>query len=74
MSRWYPAVLIALIAGGVLLPAQQYTHLSGLIRDPSEAAVQDASLTVVNEDTGFRRTAVSRADGSYVIASLQPGI
>lgn len=74
MSRWCPAVLVALVAGGVSLPAQQYTHLSGLIRDPSEAAVMDASLTVVNEETGFRRTALSNADGVYVIASLQPGI
>jgi len=34
----------------------------------------DASITVVNEDTGFRRSAISSSDGVYVIASLQPGV
>ncbi|MBS1828566.1 MAG: TonB-dependent receptor [Acidobacteria bacterium] len=54
--------------------AQQLTHLSGLVVDPSEAAVRDASVTVVSEDTGFRRSASSQSDGSYVVASLQPGL
>ncbi|MBL8222265.1 MAG: TonB-dependent receptor, partial [Bryobacterales bacterium] len=54
--------------------AQQLTHLSGLVLDPSEAAVRDASLTVVSEETGFRRSAVTQSDGSYVVASLQPGL
>ncbi|MBL8178571.1 MAG: TonB-dependent receptor [Bryobacterales bacterium] len=48
--------------------------MSGLILDPSAAAVRDASVTVVSEDNGFRRSAVSQSDGSYVVASLQPGL
>ncbi|MBI3209303.1 MAG: TonB-dependent receptor [Candidatus Solibacter usitatus] len=52
---------------------QQYSHLSGLIRDPTEALVANASVFVINEDTGFRRSTVSRPDGGYVVASLQPG-
>ena len=54
--------------------AQQLTHLSGLVLDPTDAAVRDVSLTVVSEDTGFRRSAVTQSDGSYVVASLQPGL
>ncbi|MBI4907682.1 MAG: TonB-dependent receptor [Acidobacteria bacterium] len=54
--------------------SQQYTHLSGLIRDPTDAAVPHASITVVSEDTGFRRSAESNGDGAYVVASLQPGL
>lgn len=56
------------------LLAQQYTHLSGLIQDPSGAAVPGALITVVNEDTGFRRLARSGDDGGYAVASLQPGL
>lgn len=56
------------------LLAQQYTHLSGLIQDPSGAAVPGALITAINEDTGFRRLARSGGDGGYAVASLQPGL
>src|SRR5258706_370951 len=57
-----------------LLPGQSHTHLSGLIRDPSDGAVPGATISVVNEETGFRRMARSRSDGSYVLVSLEPGL
>jgi hypothetical protein len=53
--------------------AQQFTQLSGLIRDSSGAVVPGASITVVSEDTGFRRSTVSQSNGAYVVASLHPG-
>ncbi len=56
------------------LGAQQYTHLSGLILDASDSAVPDALVTIVNEDTGFRRITESRPDGGYVFTSLESGI
>jgi hypothetical protein len=56
------------------LSAQQYTHLSGVIQDPSQYAVPGVSVSVVNEETGFRRSATTRNDGGYVVSSLQPGI
>lgn len=67
-------VVLALGAATLQVTAQQHTHLSGLVRDPSDAAVHGASVSVVNEDTGFRRTVNSQSDGSYVVASLQPGV
>jgi hypothetical protein len=73
-ASYRAALLPAVLFLGVPLAAQQYTHLSGLIRDPSDAAVPSAYVTVVNDETGFRRTALSRADGGYVVASLQPGL
>jgi hypothetical protein len=42
--------------------------------DPSEAAVTEAAVTVVNNETGFRRITQSQPDGEYVVGSLQPGI
>jgi hypothetical protein len=56
------------------LAAQQYSHLSGLILDPSEAGVPGAMISAINEDTGFRRIAYSRSDGGYTVASLEPGV
>src|SRR4029078_9266708 len=55
------------------LAAQQYSHLSGLIRDASTAGVPGAMVSVINEDTGFRRIGYSRTDGGYTVASLEPG-
>jgi hypothetical protein len=66
--------LVVLIFATVLLRGQQYTHLSGLVRDPVDAAVPDAAIQIVNEDTGFRRSTMTRQDGGYVIAALQPGV
>jgi hypothetical protein len=56
------------------LTAQQHTHISGLIQDPSRAAVPGAAVSVVNEDTGFRRVTRSQSNGGYLVASLQPGL
>ncbi len=45
----------------------------GVVVDPSGARVPDAAISVVNQDTGFRRSTVSGPEGGYVIGSLQPG-
>src|ERR1044071_863518 len=54
--------------------AGYYSHLSGRILDPSEAGIPDASISLVNEESGFRRAAQSEPDGNYSITSLQPGL
>lgn len=69
-----PVWSVVCLIGAAPLLAQQFTHLSGLIRDPSGAAVPAALISVVNEDNGFRRQAWSGADGAYAVASLQPGL
>src|SRR5438874_384122 len=74
LRRFFTSVILACIASTAPLPAQSYTHLAGVIRDPSGAAVPGASVTVVNEDTGFRRLTSSYSDGSYAVVSLEPGI
>jgi hypothetical protein len=55
------------------LQSQEYSHLSGLILDPSDAGVPGTMISAINEDTGFRRIAYSRSDGGYTVASLEPG-
>ncbi|HWQ55188.1 MAG TPA: TonB-dependent receptor [Bryobacteraceae bacterium] len=70
----FMAALLCCLAGPTAAMAQHYGHLSGSILDPSEAGVPGALITVVDQDTGFRRTTESRPDGRYLVASLQPGL
>src|ERR1035438_7974984 len=53
--------------------AQRYGEVFGKIVDLSQGGVSDASIMIVDEDTGFRRTAQSEAGGGYAIGSLAPG-
>ncbi len=71
--RIVPLIIGCLCSAG-LSRSQSQTHLGGIIRDPTDAAVPDAMITVVNQDTGFRRLASSRSDGSYNVVSLEPGL
>jgi hypothetical protein len=53
--------------------AQRYTSLYGRVFDTSFGGIADAAVTVVNEDTGFRRVTQSDPGGTYTVASLQCG-
>ena len=68
-----PAVVLICLAGGAALRAEQYAHISGLIVDASAASVPGAMVSAVNEDTGFHHTTLSKSDGGYLLAALQPG-
>ena len=58
-----------------LTPAwtQRYAGLLGQVLDPSAAGIADAVVTVVDEDTGFRRQVLSESDGMYAVGALAPG-
>ena len=70
---WHGVLVLAVLFAGPL-GGQQQAHVSGIIRDQSGGAVIDAAITVVSHDTGFRRNAVSSAEGWYAVATLQPGL
>jgi hypothetical protein len=69
----FPALVLVCLAVLAPLRAQNYTHVAGLILDASASTVPGALVTVINEETGFRRVTQSRPDGGYVVSSLQPG-
>jgi hypothetical protein len=56
------------------LVAQHYTQVSGLILDSTGAAVPNAAVTVVSDETGFRRVTRSQTNGAYSVGSLLPGV
>ncbi len=61
-----------LLAAG--LPGQDSAQVSGVIKDSSDAVIPGAIVTAVNQATGIRRWCRSNGEGSYVIASVQPGV
>jgi hypothetical protein len=68
------ALALLCLAGLAPLQAQDYTLVNGIVWDTSTASVPGATVTVVNEDTGFRRMTSSQPDGTYVVSSLLPGV
>lgn len=52
---------------------QRYAALSGRILDTSDGGIGGASVTVVNQETGFRRSTVSDGGGQYAVGSLEAG-
>jgi hypothetical protein len=68
------ALLASCWASLALAAGQSDADLYGRVLDPSEAGIGQASILVVNEDTGFRRFTESEFGGTYAVASLQPGI
>ena len=49
------------------------SQIKGTVQDPSGAAVPGAQVKVTQTDTGATRSAVTEADGSYVLTSLPIG-
>ena len=50
----------------------QTAQLGGRIQDPSGSPVDNAVVTVLNEETGIQRTTTSNFQGQYLIVSLPP--
>ena len=53
--------------------AQRYGEVFGKIVDSSQGGVSDAAITIIDEDTGFRRTVQSETGGAYAVGSMVPG-
>src|SRR4051794_11196333 len=48
--------------------------ITGIVRDPSNAVLAGAQVTVTNEDTGLMRKGESNGDGEYRVPFLPVGI
>ena len=67
------AVLLAHLVCSPPASAQRSAYIHGHVIDPSEAAVPEALITVVNQDSGFRHVAQTGSDGDYAVGSLESG-
>jgi hypothetical protein len=68
------AFIVCALLLPVLSPAQEFrSTLSGRVTDPQQAAVPQAKILVVENETGAKFQTVSGADGAYVLPFLPPG-
>jgi hypothetical protein len=73
-NLWLLSFLSALLLFAVDGSAQVSTaSLNGVVRDPSGAAVPNATVKLHNQDTNIDRTTVTNSDGVYAIVSIPPG-
>lgn len=75
--NWTISLVLAFVALALFcVPAawgQATTSLRGTVSDPSGAAIPNATVHLVNADTGFSRTGTTDAQGNYVFAEVTPG-
>ena len=67
------AVGLAISTGRLWSQAVANAQIQGLITDPSGAVVPNASVTAKQTNTGFVRTTVTDASGTYVLPNLPVG-
>ena len=66
-------VAVSLLIGASAFGQNQTAQISGLITDASGGVVPAASVTLLNNDDGVKRTSQSNKEGYYVVPLLQPG-
>ncbi len=81
VSGTLSGVGIATVLLGILVAAQPALAqnsttgaITGIITDPSGAAVPGVQVTATNDATGATETATSTGQGTYIISLLMPGV
>ena len=75
MNKSLHAAVLVLIWAGILFPQSKTSaELSGTVKDPSQAAVPKAMITLTNADTGVKREAQTDMVGEYRLLQLAPGV
>src|SRR5690242_7452704 len=67
----------AFFAAALLLlqpAAAQTGAISGTVTDPSNAAIANATVTLITQDTSARRTQPTGASGFYAFRELPPAL
>jgi len=72
MKRNVLVVLFVLLFVPLNSRAQGLGSITGRVTDPAGASVAGAQVRATQEGTGFSRTAMTDAEGLYIIPSLQP--
>ncbi len=73
--RTWVWVLCALVLSTLSITYAQsdYGSITGFVRDPSNALVPNAKVTIKNEGTDEQRSATTNESGYYAMPNLQPG-
>src|SRR6266851_713796 len=65
--------LISLFVISPVLPQSPNGTVSGIVVDPSGAAIVGAELVIVSDATGVQYTAKTNGEGIYLVPNLPPG-
>jgi hypothetical protein len=65
--------MLVLALGVTAELSAQSAQVSGRITDASQGTVPGATVTAVNEATGFQRNSLSNSEGYYSLTALPPG-
>jgi outer membrane receptor protein involved in Fe transport len=69
---------VVLVLTAIALPAIAVAQidratLTGVVRDPSNAAIAGATVTVTHLNTGVESRAITSVEGAYLVVNLPPG-
>jgi hypothetical protein len=73
MNRFFAVFVLFLVSASMLMGQLSSGSILGVVKDPSGAAIPDATVTVTNTSTNIARTATTDSDGSYRFDVMQPG-
>src|SRR6266851_3599567 len=73
-SKAFPIALFLLVGTAVPLSGQVSTGtITGMVTDPSGAAIPNVQVSVVQTETNIETRAITNNEGIYRVQSLQPG-
>ncbi len=75
VPRWHlPTLILCVLASALTCLGQESrATLTGTVTDPNGAAVQNATVTVTNQQTGLSTTVNTTGEGNYTVTPLIPG-
>ena len=73
VGRVLLAVVLAFLSTGLLLAQRATATISGIVTDPSAAALPDAAVRATNVNTGVTQAVTTDAQGRYRLAELPVG-
>ncbi len=72
-ARFFFLLLMILALSVTALAQSNKGTVLGTVKDPNDALVANAKVTVVNSATGESREGTSGEDGTYTVSNLEPG-
>ena len=73
VSKRICSLVVVLLITATVSAQSHRASVRGVVLDPSAAPIPHVTLQIANEETGESRSAVTGADGHFVIALLPPG-
>ena len=67
------AFCVCAILGFAAVGQERTASITGVVRDPSNAGVPAAQVTLRNTETGIKRVVRSSGNGDYTVTLLEPG-